>query len=243
MKNKKRKIKTKNSVTRSYGSRSREPNLRGRNRTVTVTLSFALLTSDGGVLEEHDDDGVVGLPPDFDAGDDAAAAAAGDFRDRSGDTVEEALWEERVQPAAKDMYIRTTTTRRRRGGGELFKKTKFQREKQGFRERERERRMKQKSRAGHGKWQRLWSLECASCHLALRLPPKSGQFTLLCCVLFFYLYFLIWKLNNKRMVKKLIYWSEMGRVVWCVWCWQCCSAGNVCFCLLTDCHCCCLVGL
>ena len=95
MKNKKWKIKTKNSVTRSYCSRSREPNLRGRNRTVTVTLSFALLTSDCGVLEEHDDDGVVGLPPDFDAGDDAAAAA-GDFRDRSGDTVEEALWEERV---------------------------------------------------------------------------------------------------------------------------------------------------
>ena len=64
---------------------------------MTVTLSFALLTSDGGVLEEHDDDGVVGLKPDFGAGDDAAAAAAaGDFRDRSGDTVEEALWEERV---------------------------------------------------------------------------------------------------------------------------------------------------
>lgn len=74
-------------------------NLRGRNRTVTLTFSFALLTSDeelttgetdnfGECLDEvEEDDGVVGLPPDFGA----AAAAAGDFRDRSGETVEEAL--------------------------------------------------------------------------------------------------------------------------------------------------------
>lgn len=88
--------------------------LRGRNLTVTATFSFALLTSgrsrvDGvelvGVTGETDnfgegldevvEDGVVGLPVDFATG----SGAAGDFRDRNGETVEEALWE-RLYPAA-----------------------------------------------------------------------------------------------------------------------------------------------
>lgn len=78
---------------------------------MTVTFSFALLTSgrsrvDGlGLageianfregLDEVIEDGVVGLPKDFATG----GGADGDFRERKGETVEEALWE-RLYPAA-----------------------------------------------------------------------------------------------------------------------------------------------
>lgn len=80
---------------------------------MTVTFSFALLTSGRsrvdslglvGVTGEGDnrdevfdevvEDGVVGLPADFATG----GGAAGDFRDRNGETVVEALWE-RLYPA------------------------------------------------------------------------------------------------------------------------------------------------
>lgn len=68
-------------------------NLRGRNRTVTVTFSFIAAAAtttgetealDDGLDDVEEEDGVVGLPPGF-------ATAAGEFRD----AVAEARWEER----------------------------------------------------------------------------------------------------------------------------------------------------